>query len=186
MGVGHVEAAPAGGVHHHEMLLVEVGLDHRAGTPARERRAQKNGPQALSRSRGGLSSKLHVVADARGRFVRGGLTAGQRHDVPQALPLLGDLAPAYLIADRSYDADALVAALAARGTCAVIPPRRKRRLPRTYDSVRYAQRQPVERLFAASSSFAAWPHAMTNSTRIFWPLFISWRPSSGCVIVNTS
>ena len=63
------------------------------------------------------------MADARGRFVRGHLTAGQRHNAPQALPLLAGLAPAHLIADRGYDADPLVAALAARGTCAVIPPR---------------------------------------------------------------
>jgi len=98
-----------------------------------------------------LSSQLHVVADARGRFVRGCLTPGQRHDAPQALP--ADSAPAYLIADRGYDTDPLVAALTARGTCAVIPPSRKRRYPRPYDPVRYAQRQPVERLFSRLKQF---------------------------------
>ncbi|MDB5270735.1 MAG: transposase [Hymenobacter sp.] len=88
----------------------------------------KNGPQALlGRNRGRLTSKLHVVANARGRFLRGSLTAGQRHDAPQALPLLDGLAPAYLIANRGYDSDPLVAA---RGTQAVILPRRKRRTPR--------------------------------------------------------
>ncbi|MEJ7661335.1 MAG: hypothetical protein WKG07_17900 [Hymenobacter sp.] len=56
--------------------------------------ARKNGPPALGRSRGGLTSKLHVVAGAHGRFVRGCLRAGQRPGAPQALPLLGDLAPA--------------------------------------------------------------------------------------------
>jgi len=100
-----------------------------------------------------LTSKLHVVADAQGRFVRGCLTAGQRHDAPQALPLLGDLAPAWLIADRGYDADPLVAALAARGTGAIIPPRRKRRHPRAYDLGRYAQRQAIERLFSRLKQF---------------------------------
>jgi len=94
-----------------------------------------------------------VVADAQGRFVRGGLTAGQRHDAPQALLLLDGLAPAYLIADRGYDSDPLVATLAARGTCAVIPPRRKRRQPRAYDAARYAQRHPVERLFSRLKQF---------------------------------
>jgi transposase len=93
------------------------------------------------------------VADARGRPVRVRLTAGQRHDAPQALPLLGDRAPAYLIADRGYDSDPLVAALAARGTQAVIPPRRKRRHPRTYDAARYAQRHPIERLFSRLKQF---------------------------------
>jgi transposase len=114
---------------------------------------KKNGPQALGRSRGGLTSKLHVVADARGRFVRGGLTAGQRHDAPQSLPLLDGLAPAYLVADRGYDSDPLVAGLATRGTRAVIPPRRKRRTPQAYDAARYAQRHPVERLFSRFKQF---------------------------------
>lgn len=62
--------------------------------------------------------------------------------------MLKGLAPAYVVADRSYDSDPLVAGLAARGTCAVIPPRRKRRTQQTYDAARYAQRHPVERLFS--------------------------------------
>ena len=80
-------------------------------------------------------------------------TAGQRHDAPLALPLLDGLAPAYLIADRGYDSDPLVAGLAARGTRAVIPPRRKRQYPRAYDAARYAQRHPVERLFSRLKHF---------------------------------
>jgi transposase len=83
-----------------------------------------------------LTGKRHVAADARGRLVRCRLTAGQRHDAPQAPLLLQDLAPAYLIADRSYDSDPLVAALADGGIQAVLPPRRKRRHPRAYDAAR--------------------------------------------------
>ena len=94
-----------------------------------------------------------MAADARGRPVRCRLSAGQRHDAPQALPLLEGLAPAYLIADRGYDSDPLVAELARRGTQAVIPPRRKRRQPRAYDEPRYAQRHPVERLFSRLKQF---------------------------------
>ena len=114
---------------------------------------KKNGLQALGRSRGGLTSKLHAVADTRVRFVRGGLTAGQRHDAPQALPLPEGLAPAYPVADRGDDSDLLVAAHAARGSCAVIPPRRKRRYPRAYNPARYAQRHPIERLFSRLKQF---------------------------------
>ena len=94
-----------------------------------------------------------MAADARGRLVRCGLTPGHRHDAPQALPLLDGLAPAYLVADRGYDSDPLVTALAARGTCAVIPPRRKRRHPRPFDAQRYAQRHPIERLFSRLKQF---------------------------------
>jgi transposase len=75
------------------------------------------------------------------------------HDAPQALPLLAGLAPAVVIADRGYDSDPLVAALAADGSCAVIPPRRKRRHPRPFDAARYDQRHPVERLFSRLKQF---------------------------------
>ncbi len=94
-----------------------------------------------------------MAADARGRLRRYRLTAGQRHDAPQALPLLDGFAPTWLIADRGYDSDPLVADLARRGTQAVIPPRRKRRYPRAYDPLRYAQRHPVERLFSRLKQF---------------------------------
>jgi transposase len=100
-----------------------------------------------------LTSKLHVVADARGRLVRCCLTAGPCHDAPQALPLLQGLAPTYVVADRAYDSDALVTALAARGIGAVIPPRRKRRHPRPYEAARYAQRHAIERLFSRLKQF---------------------------------
>ncbi len=67
--------------------------------------------------------------------------------------MLEGLAPAYVVADRGYDSDPLVAALAARGTQAVIPPRRNRRQPRAYDAARYAQRHAVERLFSRLKQF---------------------------------
>ncbi|WP_345238095.1 hypothetical protein [Hymenobacter saemangeumensis] len=46
-----------------------------------------------------MSCKLHVVADAHGRLVRGRQTAGRRHYAPQALPLLAGLPPALFVAD---------------------------------------------------------------------------------------
>ena len=96
---------------------------------------------------------MHLAADARGRPVRCRLTAGQRHDAPQALPLLAGLTPMFVVADRGYDSDSLVAALTARGIQAVIPPRRKRRHPRAVDAARYAQRHSVERLFSRLKQF---------------------------------
>jgi transposase len=53
-------------------------------------RAKKRAGYA--RGRGGLITKLHAMADARGRPVRLGLTAGQRYNALQALPLLDGLA----------------------------------------------------------------------------------------------
>ncbi|MBG8555022.1 transposase [Hymenobacter sp. BT594] len=57
------------------------------------------------------------------------------------------------MADRGYDSDPLVAALATHRTCTLITPRRKRLHPRAYDAVRYAQRHPVEQLTSRLKQF---------------------------------
>ena len=69
--------------------------------------AKKDGEdQAIDRSRGGLTTKIHAAVDALGNPVALSLTAGQIHDVTQAEPLLEDLAPDAVIADKGYDSDA--------------------------------------------------------------------------------
>lgn len=64
-----------------------------------------SGCQAVGRSRGGLTSKLHVVVDGKGLPLRLGLTAGQTHDNRLCSVLLTGLAPRTMVlADRGYDA----------------------------------------------------------------------------------
>jgi transposase len=71
---------------------------------------QAAGPQkggsadpALGRSRGGLSTKIHLLTDEEGLPLDFRITPGQAAEQPQALPLLeGRLAEA-VIADRGYD-----------------------------------------------------------------------------------
>ena len=65
-----------------------------------------NGGQLMGRSRGGLTSKIHVVVDGNGLPVQLGLTAGQAHDNRLCSVLLRYLPRrARLLADRGYDAD---------------------------------------------------------------------------------
>ena len=56
-------------------------LDHRAGAPACGRRKRGTQNQAIGRSRGGLTSKVHIAVDALGNPLRFILTPGQRHDI---------------------------------------------------------------------------------------------------------
>jgi len=98
---------------------------------------QKNGgqaEQALGRSRGGFSTKIHVTVDGLGNPLRLQLTAGQRHDIIKAHDLIVDLDFDYLIADRSYGAQDFVDELTANGTEPVIPPRQNAKEPRAYDA----------------------------------------------------
>jgi hypothetical protein len=46
--------------------------------------------QAVSRSGGGRNSKIHALADAKGRFLAILLTGGQAHDYPVGKRLIPD------------------------------------------------------------------------------------------------
>ena len=110
-------------------------------------RAKKSGgqaSQALGRSRGGFSTKIHIAVDALGNPLRLILTAGQRHDSPQAAHLIENYEPLALIADKGYDSDALIEAVTARGIVAVIPPKKNRLVQREYDQHLYRERYLIE------------------------------------------
>jgi transposase len=98
----------------------------------------------LGRSRGGLSTKIHIAVDALGNPVEFLLTAGQEADVTQAGPLIrGNKAGAYIL-DKAYDSDAVVAAAKRQGAEAVIPPKVNRKVSRDYDKHLYKERKKVE------------------------------------------
>jgi transposase len=108
---------------------------------------KKNGgqaAQALGRSRGGFSTKIHINVDALGNPLRFRLTAGQRHDITQAKALIADYEFERLIADRSYDAEDFLQVLAEKAAEAVIPPRSNRKQTRDYDRHLYKERHLVE------------------------------------------
>jgi transposase len=100
--------------------------------------------QALGRSRGGFSTKVHIAVDALGNPLRLLLTAGQRHDSPQASALIEGYEPQALIADKGYDSDPLIASVTARGIEAVIPPKKNRLVQREYDRHLYRERHLIE------------------------------------------
>lgn len=63
--------------------------------------------QALGRSRGGLTTKVHMLADALGRPLRFRITAGQAHDITAAQPLLEGQSAGAIFADKTYDSNNL-------------------------------------------------------------------------------
>jgi len=104
--------------------------------------------QHIGRSRGGLTSKIHVVVDAKGLPLRLGLTGGQVHDNRLCTVLLKQLARrTRLLADRGYDADWIRALVAEQGAWANIPPKRNRRDPICFSRYLYRDRNLVERFF---------------------------------------
>ncbi len=114
---------------------------------------QKGGPddkrgRLIGRTKGGLNTKLHAVADARGRPIRFFMTAGQVSDYMGAAALLSSLpGAAWLIADRGYDADWFRDALKDKGIKPCIPGRKSRGKVVQYDRRRYMRRNRIEIMF---------------------------------------
>ena len=112
-------------------------------------RAEKKGPDhAIGRSRGGLSTKIHSVVDANGLPVRLLLSPGQASDKAYVAALLEGLEPAdNTVADRGYDARAVLDLILSHGSKPHIPTQRDRKVQRSVDAQLYRQRNLVERFF---------------------------------------
>jgi len=100
--------------------------------------------QALGRSRGGISTKIHVNVDALGNPLHFILTAGQRHDITQAEALIAGYKGKHVIGDKSYDDDGFRQTIQASGAQPVIPSRSNRKEAYDYDAHLYKERHLVE------------------------------------------
>ena len=89
--------------------------------------------EALGRSKGGFSTKIHALVDALGNPIKFIVTPGQRHEITQADSLVQDLKNTMLLADKGYDANGLVKQLAKQKSIAVVPPKKNTRHKRDYD-----------------------------------------------------
>jgi transposase len=119
-------------------------------------RPKKNGrEEAIGRSRGGLTTKIHVIVDALGLQLAIRLTDGQVHDVTQAQALAAEVEPDALIGDKGCDADSLIKALGVRRIKPVIPPKANRSVKRDCDYGLYAERNFIERFFNTLKHFRA-------------------------------
>lgn len=142
------------------------------GAPSNDKNLPgRPGREALGRSRGGLSTKIHLAADRRCRPVTRILTPGQHGDCPQFIPLLDKIRigrrgkgrprtrPGRAMADKAYSSAANRAYLRKRGIQAVIPvkedQKKHRRArgraggrPPAFDPGHYKERNTVERCFS--------------------------------------
>jgi transposase len=94
-----------------------------------------------------------VAVDALGNPLCVILSAGQVADIAQAAALIKDQPAGFIVADKGYDCDAFVAAIAAQGAQPVIPPRSNRLNPRSFDRHLYKDRNLIERFFNRIKQF---------------------------------
>ena len=93
------------------------------------------------------------MVEGLGSLARFCLTGGQAGDSTQAIPLLKNVCPNSLSADKAYDTDAILEHLAANNIEAVIPPRSHRLVQRDFDQHLYKNRNLVERFFCRIKQF---------------------------------
>src|SRR5208282_3967668 len=118
--------------------------------------AKSSGSQAIGKSRGGLSTKIHALVGALGNPLKIILTGGQVHDLAGADALLPGMEAQALLADKALDADErVIKRLEAAGKTAVIPPKSNRKNPRKYDKARYEARHLIENFFCWVKQFRA-------------------------------
>ena len=127
-----------------DQLLID--FDDRQGAPKcgwRKRGAQLH---AIGRSVAGRTTKIHLVTDAEGRPRVIQLTPGNTNDHKPAQHCLELMPPPrFVIADKGYDSAPLRQWLLQRGSEAVIPPRRNRKVLYPYNRTLYRQRNVIER-----------------------------------------
>lgn len=122
-------------------------FDLRPSASARCGRKRGAQNQCIGRSRGGFTTKIHVLVDALGNPLHLHLTAGNVNDVSEAPRLVQAAQGTYFIADKGYDSQAVVAAIEAKDMIAVIPSPADRSRRRKIDSHVYKERHLVENFF---------------------------------------
>lgn len=120
---------------------------HQPGASTRRWRKGGAAGQGIGRSRGGPSTKVHLVVDALGLPLTFAITEGQRHDIVPAEELIGRVQSRCLLADKAYDARDFRASLDAGGCVPVIPWNRSRSDRRGYDKDLYRARSEIECTF---------------------------------------
>lgn len=115
--------------------------------------------EALGRSQGGFSTKIHLRTEGNGKPVTFLLTVGERHEAVVFEPLMEQgavkragvgrprLRPKRVSGDKGYSSGKIRRYLQRRGICITIPRKANERKRGQFDKLLYRQRNRVERCF---------------------------------------
>lgn len=127
------------------------------GAPRRNGCFKTSGEQSIGRSRGGLTTKIHMVTASDRAVVGFSLSGGQAHDAPEGIALLEEIQRAqeqkYLLMDRAYEGENVREAAVKMGFTPVVPPKKNRKDTWDYDQERYKRRNEIERYFLRLKRF---------------------------------
>jgi transposase len=113
--------------------------------------------QAIGKSRGGKTTKIHMAVDACGFPIEFDLTGGEVHDCKAAPELIAKLPTAeYTIADKGYDSEELRELIRKKSSIPMIPRKSNSTIGNTdMDWCLYKYRHLVENVFARLKHFRA-------------------------------
>ena len=119
--------------------------------------ATRQNGQALGRSRGGFTTKIHAKADSCGNLIGFDLTGGEASDGRHFETLMNigpDIAPRAIVADKGYASKANRAAARARGIAPVIPHKaNEKNKPAFFAKTIYKARARIEQAFGQLNRF---------------------------------
>lgn len=152
------EANAAGGISW-ELFFIDgsVVRAHKAAAGAKKKeRPGEPADHALGRSRGGFSTKIHLICDAKGRPIGAELSPGQDHETTRFASLVDSIEirgargrprkrPDALAGDKAYSAGWTREFLRDRRIEPVIPTRKDEARDLRFDRERYRERNFVER-----------------------------------------
>ena len=128
---------------------------HRCASGWIEQSEENDDLVALGRSRGGYSTKMHVLCDGRGTLLGITLTGGQRHESTEFENLVDhcelslyrhNKRPDSIAGDKGYSCKAIRNLIASQSITAVIPSRSNETRSDSFDRASYRNRNIVERL----------------------------------------
>jgi transposase len=110
--------------------------------------------QAIGRSRGGRTTKIHALTDASCRPIAFLLTGGQVADCTAADTLLEVLPQTDILhGDKGYDSNAVRRKIESKGVAPNIPPKINRRWKNCFSPYLYRDRNAIERMFCRLKDF---------------------------------
>jgi transposase len=116
--------------------------------------ARRGEEVAIGRSKGGLTTKVHMLADAHGNPLQFILTEGQAHDMKEASTLAQATTADIILGDKGYDSEPLREELLQKAVVPVIPRRENSKKPNpSFDRELYKARHTIENLFAKMKQF---------------------------------
>src|SRR5215471_18655852 len=123
-------------------------------THVKAHRSAAGGKGGNRSRRGGRNTKIHALADVKGRLIAILLTGGEAHDCPVAERLIRRVKPSKrMLGDKAYDSAELREDLHERGTKPVIPNRCNRKQPFSFSKRVYKLRWRIESAFNRLKDF---------------------------------